>query len=147
MAITTLAYPLGWLNVLETPLDLETASALKMTLHTATYTPDRDLHDFFNDATNELATANGYTSGGVTLASNALTYDSATDQIRLDFADPSWTFSANVTFRYAVVWYDTAGANTTDPLLLLLTWDADQTVQGVYTLQLDAAGIYAIDMT
>jgi hypothetical protein len=122
-------------------------AGLTITLHTSTYAPDRDLHDFFNDATNELTTANGYTAGGIALAAVALTFDSATDQIRLDFTDPSWTFSANVTFRYGVIWYNTAGASTTDPLLLLLTWDADQTVQGVYTLQLDAAGIYAIDMT
>jgi hypothetical protein len=146
MAITTLAFPLGWLNVFEAPIDIEAATN-KLTLHTATMAPDRDTWDFEADLTNELATANGYTVGGVTIGSVAMTYDSATDQIRLDSADPSWTFSANVTFRYAVWWIDTAGADTTDPLLLLLTWDADQTVQGVYTLQLDPAGIYAIDFT
>lgn len=146
MAITVTAYPLGWLNVFQAPIDIE-ASTLKLALATTTYTPNIDTHDFYNDLTNELATANGYTAGGVTLTGVAMTYDTATDQIRLDFADPSWTFSSSVTWRYGIVYIDTAGASTTDPLLLLLDWGSSQTVSGVYTITVDATGIYAIDMT
>lgn len=40
-------------------------SAWTWTLHTSTYSPDRVAHDYVNDLTNELATANGYTAGGV----------------------------------------------------------------------------------
>lgn len=151
MAITVTAYPLGWLQVLgdgaATPIDIE-SSTLKLTLHTSTYAPNRDTDDFFNDATNELGTALGYTAGGVTLSGVALSYDTATDQIRLDFNDPTWTFTGGgPTWRYGVVWIDTAGASSTDPLLLLLDWGVNQTVDGVYTLTIDPAGIYAIDMT
>lgn len=146
MAITVTAFPLGWLNVFQAPLDIE-ASTLKLTLHTSTFTPVTDTMDFYNDLTNELSTASGYTAGGVTLASVAMTYDTGTDQIRLDFADPSWTFSGSVTWRYGVIYIDTAGASTTDPLLLLLDWGTSQTVSGVYTVTVDTTGIYAIDMT
>lgn len=48
-----------------------------MTLHTATYTPNLDTHAYVSDLTNELSTAGGYTSGGITLASCAMTYTAA----------------------------------------------------------------------
>lgn len=147
MAIAVSAFPLGWLNVLEQNIDVEGANTLRLTLHTATMTPDRDTWDFEADLTNELSTANGYTVGGVTLTNVTWSFDAASDQIRLDFDDPSWTFSADQTWRYGVVWINTAGADTTDPLLLLLDWGSSQTVQGVYTLTLDSAGIYALDFT
>jgi hypothetical protein len=146
MAIIVTGYPLGWKNVLETGIDLD-AATWKLALLTATYTPDRDTHDFYNDLTNELATASGYTAGGVTLTGVALAYDAASDQVRLDFNDPAWTFSSSVTWRYGVAYIDTAGASTTDPLMLLLDWGTSQTVSGAYTITVDPTGIYAIDFT
>jgi hypothetical protein len=146
VAITVLGYPLGWMNAWTVGIDMD-AATWKLALATSTYTPDRDTHDFYNDLTNELATANGYTAGGVTLGSVTITYDSATDQVRLDSADPSWTFSASVTWRYGVAYIDTAGASTTDPLMLLLDWATSQTVSGVYSVTVDPAGWYAVDFT
>lgn len=120
---------------------------VQLSLHTSTYSPDRDANDFFNDATNEVANGNGYTTGGETLAGKTITYDSASDQVRWDANDVTWTFSAGKTWRYGVMWINTAGASTTDPLYALLTWDSDQTVSTAYTLQWDAAGILYIDTT
>ena len=117
---------------------------VKSSLHTNTWTPDRDTHDFFDDATNELA-GNGYAQQ--TLASKTITYDSASDQIRWDAADVTFPFNASSTWRYGVLWIDTAGAASTDPLYALLTWDADQSVSTPYTLTWDAAGILYIDTT
>lgn len=146
MAITVLGFPLGWQNTQTVGIDLDGAT-WKLALATATYTPDRDVHDFYNDLTNELGTASGYTAGGVTLTGVAITYDSASDQVRLDFNDPSWTFSASVTWRYGVAYIDTAGASSTDPLMLLLDWGTSQTVSGVYSVTVDPAGIFAHDYT
>lgn len=146
MAITVTGYPLGWQNCFSAGIDMD-AATWKLALATSTYTPNRDTHDFYNDLTNELATASGYTAGGVTLTGIAFAYDATSDQVRLDFNDPSWTFSGSVTFRYGVAYIDTAGASTTDPLMLLLDWGTDQTVSGVYTVTVDATGIYAIDFT
>jgi hypothetical protein len=120
---------------------------VKLSLHTSTYAPDRDAHDFFNDATNELAGGTGYNAGGETLAGKTITYDSASDQIRWDANDVPWTFSASKTWRYGVMYIDTAGASSTDPLYALLTWDSDQTVSTAYTLQWDPAGILFVDTT
>lgn len=38
---------------------------MTFTLHTSTYALSRTADDYANDATNELATANGYTAGGI----------------------------------------------------------------------------------
>lgn len=146
MAITVVGFGLGWKTALSTGIDLD-AATWKLSLHTATFTPNVDTMNFYSDLTNEVASGNGYTTGGAALASPALSYDAATDQVRLDFADPSWTFTAGVTWRYGVAWIDTAGASTTDPVMMLLDWGTSQTVSGAYTLVLDPAGLYAIDFT
>lgn len=121
--------------------------ATKISLHTSTYTPNRDTDDFFNDATNEVANGNGYATGGVTLGGKTITYDSASNQIRWDANDVTWTFTASKTWRNGVIYIDTAGASTTDPLYANLVWDSDQTVSTSYTLQWAAAGILYVDTT
>lgn len=110
---------------------------IKVTLHTATYTPNQDTDDYFNDATNELAGGTGYTAGGETLASKTLTYDTASNTVRLDAADVTWTFSASKTFRYAVIRKDT-GVATTSVLMGYVDFGSDQTTSGTFTLQWDA---------
>ena len=94
MAITVTWYGLGLLDILEAPRDLE-AVTLKLALVTSGYTPNRDTDDFRNDFTaSELSNASGYTTGGATLTTIVTSYDSASDQVRLDFDDVSWTFVA-----------------------------------------------------
>lgn len=115
-----------------------TADTIKVALTSSGYTPDQDAHEFFSSVTNELATANGYTAGGATLASKTLTYDAATNQVRLDAADVSWTAVGTLTAARAVV-YKSTGTAGTSPLLgwvdfggstsatdapLSITWDA-----------------------
>jgi hypothetical protein len=118
---------------------------VKESLHTNTYSPDRDAHDFFNDATNELGGGTGYAVQ--TLGSKTITYDTGSDQVRWDAADVTYSFTGANTWRHSVIWIDTAGASTTDPLYALLTWDSDQTVSTTYTLQWDPAGILFVDTT
>jgi len=118
---------------------------VKLSLHTNTYSPNRDSDDFFNDATNEISGANGYAAQ--TLGGKTITYDSASDEVRWDCNDVTYSFSAGNTWRHGVMWVDTAGASTTDPLYALLTWDSDQTVSTTYTLTIDPAGILFIDTT
>lgn len=147
MAITTAWYGNGLLYLLDTPADLE-AVTLNLALVTDAYTPNRDTDDFRNDFTAaEVATGNGYTTGGVTLTGVTWSYDAASDQVRLDCNDPSWTFTASKTWRYGVGYIDTGGADTTDPLIFLLTWDSNQTVSTAYTLTIDTAGLLYLDTT
>ncbi|MDQ5822053.1 MAG: hypothetical protein M3540_11490 [Actinomycetota bacterium] len=149
MAITVKWAPLTLEKMIEqvgNDVNLLTGT-VKLSLHTSTYVPAIDTDDFFNDATNELAGGTGYTAGGETLTAKTITYDSASDQVRFDFADVTWTFTASKTWRIGVVYIDTAGAASTDPIVAWLTWDSDQTVSTAYTLQIDPAGLLYIDAT
>jgi hypothetical protein len=147
MAITTTWYGNGLLYLVDTPADMETVT-VNLALVTDAYTPNRDTDDFRNDFTaSELANGNGYTTGGVTLTGLAWSYDAASDQVRLDCNDPSWTFTAAKTWRYGVGYIDTGGADSTDPLIFLLTWDSNQTVSTAYTLTIDPAGLLYLDTT
>jgi hypothetical protein len=147
MAITVNWIGLGLLDILEAPRDLE-AVTLKLALATSSYTPNRDTDDFRNDFTAaELSNALGYTTGGVTLTTVATSYDSASDEVRLDFDDVSWTFTGSRTWLYGIVYIDTAGADSTDPVIGLLTWDTSQTVSTAYTLTINSAGLLYLDTT
>jgi hypothetical protein len=149
MAITVFLYGLTQEKVIEqlgADVNLLTGT-VRLSLHTSTYSPNRDTDDFFNDATNELAGGTGYTAGGETLAGKTVTYDSASDQVRFDANDVTWVFTASKTWRNGVIYIDTAGASTTDPLYAVLVWDSDQSVSTSYTLQWDPAGILFWDVT
>jgi hypothetical protein len=118
---------------------------IKVALCTSAYTPDQDTHDFFNDVTNEI-TGTGYTAGGVTTTTPTVTYDTATDEIRLDCDDPSWS-SATFTARVAV-WYKSTGTASTSPLIGYMDFGADQSVSsGAFTIQLDSTGAFKADAT
>lgn len=110
---------------------------IKVTLHTSTYVPDQDAHNFADDLTNEVANGNGYTTGGVSLGSKALTYDGASNTVRMDAADAAWTFTASKTARIAVIWKDT-GTAATSPLIGYVDFVTDQTTSGNFTIQWDA---------
>lgn len=147
MAITVKLYGLTQEKVIEqTGADVDPeATATKLSLHTNTYSPNRDTDDFFNDATNEISGANGYAAQ--TLGSKLISYDTGSDEVRFDCADITFSFSGSNTWRHGVVWIDTAGASTADPLYGLLTWDSDQTVSTTYTLTIDTAGLFFWDTT
>lgn len=110
----------------------------KCALVVNTYTPNQDTHTFWSDVSaNELGTGNGYTTGGVTLSTKTLTYDSASNTTRMDAADPAWTFVATKTFKYAVVYKDT-GVGSTSPVLAYLDFAADQAINGAFSIVIDS---------
>jgi hypothetical protein len=125
----------------DAPIDYLT-DTIKISLHTSTYSPALTTHDFFNDATNEVAAGSGYTAGGETLASKTVSTPAA-GVVTYDAADVVFSFSGSKTWRYGVV-YKSTGTGTTSPLMWLLTWDSDQTVSTPYTLTLNAAGLFTI---
>lgn len=53
------------------------SDALKWTVHTSTYAPNQDTHEFVSSLTNELPTGGGYTAGGLAIASPTRTYTAA----------------------------------------------------------------------
>jgi hypothetical protein len=56
-------------------IDFDT-NTIKVALTTSSYTPDRGVHDYFNDVTNEVV-GTGYTAGGATLGTCTCAYVAA----------------------------------------------------------------------
>lgn len=118
------------------------SDTIKVALATSSYTPNIDTHDFFDDITNEV-TGTGYTAGGETLASKAITVDTTNDRAEFDAADTQWT-SASFTARYAIIYKDTGVAGTSN-LIAYIDFSTDQTVSsGTFTITWDSEGILQI---
>lgn len=117
-------------------IDLDT-DTIKVALCTSSYTPNQDTHDFRDDVTNEIS-GTGYTAGGATLAGVALTYDSATNEVRVAWTDPTWT-TATFTARTAVIYKSRGGAASADELVAYCTDSADVPVTGAtFTVDLSS---------
>lgn len=120
------------------------SDTINVSLHSVSYVPAQDTDDFFDDATNELTTTGGYTAGGVTLASKTCTYDTTSNEARLDAGDVSWT-SASFTARIAVVYDATPGTAATNQLISYVDFGGDETVSaGTFTIQWDSTGVAKI---
>jgi hypothetical protein len=131
-------------------IDLLT-DVIKGSLHTTTYTPDTDLHDFQNDLTNEAPATGGYTTGGVIVGGAAgaapvdtFTYTNATNTWMYDAPDISWT-SSTITARYLVLYDSSPGTAATNPLICLFDFDTNQsTSNGTFSIAFNAAGLFTI---
>lgn len=123
MAVTAKWYAKG-LQAIVSGSTVWTTDTIKVSAHTATYTPVQAADQFFTDATNELTTANGYTAGGATLGTKSATLTSLTTSLRA--AATTWTPGAGqtLTIRYLVVRKDT-GTGSTSPLLGYVDLGAD----------------------
>jgi hypothetical protein len=146
-AVTGALFGVPWQKQIDgSSVTVWSSATIQTSLHTA-YTLDNDTHDFFNDVSATEITGTGYTANGVTLASKTSTYDTATDQIRLDAADVSWTTST-LSATDAIVWNNTAGASSTDPVLGALDFGATvTTTAGTFLITWDATGIIVYDVT
>jgi hypothetical protein len=129
-------------------VDLDTSLVVNVSLHTSAYTPNQDTHTVFADVTNQLATANGYTSGGQALASMTWTRSGAI--ATFDAADTVWTVNtANLVARWAVLRVVGTLDTLVDPLIGYVLMDdtpADVTTTpgNTLTLQWNASGIFRI---
>lgn len=124
-----------------TKIDL-TSDTIKIALADSGYTPDLDAHDFFNDITNEEA-GTGYTAGGATLASKTWAVVGASDVVKFDADDASWTTST-ITTRYAIV-YKSTGNSATSPLICLIDFSSDRTSDGgTFLISFHANGIFTL---
>lgn len=108
---------------------------ITVSLHTSAYTPDQDAHDFFNDATNEVS-GNGYAQQ--VLTGKSVAYDSTTNHVQLRAANTTFTATgAGWTHRYILVWVNTAGASSTDPLLGVVDTLGQSVPAGNYVVDWD----------
>jgi hypothetical protein len=120
------------------------SDTIKVALVSSSYTPNQDTHDYWDDVVANEVTGTGYTSGGATLASKTVTYDSANNVIVLDAADVTWA-SSTITARYAVVYDDSGSTNAAKALIGYVDFGSDQSsTNGNFTITWDSTGIVRI---
>lgn len=142
MAVSAKFYGKAFLSAFNKEIDLN-SDTIKVALATSTYTPDQDAHDYFNDITNEVS-GTGYTAGGATLGSAAVSYTGGTNTFAFDGADVSWTTST-ITARYAIVYDSTPGTSATNPLICYVDFGADvSTTAGTFSIVWDSAGLCTV---
>lgn len=114
---------------------------IKMALVTASYTPDQDAHDFFNDVTNEISASGTYTTGGVTLTCS-VTIDNTNNRAIYDATDVSIT-SFTETFRYGII-YKSTGVSSTSPLIAVIDFTGSNitTTIGTFDVTWSTAGVF-----
>ena len=141
MAVTAKMYGNALLKALNKEVNYIT-DTIKVMLCTSAYTPDQDAHIYKSSITNEV-TGTGYTAGGATLTNKTMTYDGATNTIKLDADDVVWA-SSTITARYAVI-YDDTGTDSTSTLLGYIDFSEDKiSSAGDFKITWDTAGIFAV---
>jgi len=123
MAGTWKWYGKGLLAVMTGTVDLN-SDTFKIMLTTSAYTPDQDAHDFRDDVTNEVGASGSYSAGGGTITGVSVTYDAASNEIRMVWDDLSFT-SATITARTAVLYKSRGGAASADELIAYCTDSGD----------------------
>lgn len=149
MASTITVYNSLKLFLLDGTLDLN-SSTFKVTLHSAAYTPNASTHSVLAHTSGELATAFGYTNGGVVLSNPSLT--STLGTVKWNADNIVWTASAgSLVARYAVISAIGVLNGTTNPLIAVITLNDNGGAQDVtvtdgntLTLQWNTNGILTL---
>ncbi len=128
-------------------LDLN-SNTFKCALFTSLSNCNTLTNSTLSDLTNQVAGANGYTTGGNTLTS--VTYTQSSGTATFDAADTTWTASGgSITTRFAVIYQSGTVNSVADALVavcLLDTAPADVTVTSgnTLTIQFNASGIFTL---
>lgn len=113
---------------------------IKVMLVKTAYVPDQDAHDFIDDVNaNEIAGGGGtnYTAGGKELTEKAVSYDNATNTVRLKAKTLEWK-EVTAEFRYAVVYKDTGVAGTSPVLQYIDAGAVQKVASGTVKVEWDA---------
>lgn len=143
---TTLNLYDQWRDIVSDPTRAAAiAGTLKCALVTGTYSVDQNLHDFFDDITNEVA-GTGYTAGGNACATPTWSGPSGAGVMTFDAADPAAWAQNGAGFtnaRRAIFYYDTGVAGTSRLVGYSNDFGADVGNVAVdFTVAFNAAGIY-----
>jgi hypothetical protein len=106
------------------------------------HTPDATDSGYADVSADELASGNGYTTGGETLTT--VVWDRTGGTVKFDADNAQWT-SATFTARYAVIYDDTVTTPTADPLVCLIDFGANKQVSsGTFTIEFNSSGIITL---
>lgn len=125
-------------------IDLDT-DVIKVALFTSALSISQTTNQYFDAApytANQVAAANGYTTGGATLGSPVFSTSGLV--WTFDGADTPWTVTgAGFSYRYAIIYDSTPASNK--PLIAYQDFTTDVTaVAGTHTIAWNASGIAAI---
>lgn len=127
-------------------IDLDTDD-IKIMLCTSSYVPNQDTHIYKSSITNEVANGNGYTTGGISLANKALSYDAGTNVTKFDADDVSWTTST-ITARYAVIYDNTPATDAEKSLIAYIDFGTDQSSSnGTFSIAFNTSGIFGVTVS
>lgn len=136
---TLTIYDSFWKLLLDGGFDLD-SDTIKVALVSSSYTPDRTVHDYWDDVSGSEVSGTGYSAGGTALSGKTISQDNVNDRGTWSADDPSWA-SVTVTFRYAVL-YKSTGTAGTSALIGYVDFGADQVYSaGTVTIDFPAAGI------
>ncbi len=107
-----------------------TTDTFKVALLDDTYTPDLVAHAWFDAVNPTEVVGDGYTAGGLVLTSCSWAYY-GTEGVQGFNADWAIWTPASLTARYAVVYKDVGGVPADSPLVSLIDFGANKTVDGV----------------
>jgi hypothetical protein len=131
-------------NIGDGTTDLNSHS-FKIALFTSASDANTLTETVYSGLTNEVAGANGYTTGGQTLA--GVTWSQTGGVATFDATDVTWTASGgSITARFAVIYDDTAATKPLVCVCLLDTAPADVTATAgnTLTIQFNASGIFTL---
>lgn len=154
MAVTAYWYAAAFLAAFNEEIDYLT-DLITVSLHTAGgYVPNQDTHNYQDDLTDELSTANGYTAIGASGTSGKAlgtkTHGNTNNVNKFDHADPQWTAtSTGISAQIMVTSCAGPGALTTNSLLWWMNFGTLETASGggTFTVAMDAAGAATITVT
>jgi len=150
MAVTAHLYDnfvsnvLGGMTAGETVRTIDWLSdSIKVMLTTSTYVPNRSIHKFKSDITNELPATGGYVAGGTALAGKTIALDAVNHIMTMDANDTLWAASTLTNARIAVIYDDRAAAAADKELIGYVDFGVDMSSAGVdFTIQWNASGIF-----
>lgn len=122
------------------------ALTINVALVTSSYTWDATDTQWSEISTNEVATGDGYTTGGAAIASLAVSAVGS-GVTKLDGNDVTWS-SLTKTFRFGIAYADGSFGGLTDPVLFGILFDdtpADVAVSGIdFVIVWHSSGILTI---
>ena len=134
---TVVAYTNAFAKLANKEVDWDT-NTIKVSLHNATYAPNQNSDAYWSSATNEV-TGTGYTSGGTTLTTAAITVTGgATHLVKLTADTATWASitAVSAALKWAVIYLST-GVSGTSPLLGYLDLGS-VTPNGAFSITWDA---------
>lgn len=120
-------------------------NGIKCAVVTGSYTPDQNLHDFWNDVSANEVSGTGYTAGGNVMSNGTVTVNGS-GLVTVDIDDPA-TWSENgagfSNGRRAIIYHDTGTASTSRIIGYSNDFGSDQgNANGDFSVAVNASGLF-----